>query len=522
MTNPTLISVPFANGGNKNTIQTTRQAGQDAQDATWTDGFPSVTMTPISAGGLPPKGLDFNGIFYALSDNVVHRLKGLSVQFSATYATAIGGYPVGSKLELNDGSAIVISTVANNMTDPNSSMTGWAYYSGSASIVNNLTSTDATRPLSAAQGKVLNDSKLNITDFQKQAAIISAASGTSDAITASYTPAITALTNGMSLFVRASAANTTATPTFTPNSGTIAAKTIVKGAGSALAAGDIAGGGHWIELQYDATLGKWVLLNPATGISISQASVSGVFSGLKISTVGISNYNSVITANSVVLKNSSGAAYLAQSVNVTGNINTVGANGLDTGTLAASTWYYVHVIYNPTTQTTAALFSLSATAPTLPSGYTFSARVGAVRTDSTANKYLLQTLQYGNRVQYAVLGGSNTVTLPAMASGVLGTWNSSVPTYVAVSVSGFVPPTAALINLKILKVLSGAGSNMGIAPNANYSGITTSNPPVYSGDGGSAAYDNSTVSFMLESANIYAYSSSASGLIQCLGWEDNL
>ena len=248
MSNPTLISVPFANGGNKNTIQTTRQVGQNAQDATWTDGFPSITMTPISAGGLPPKGLDFNGIFYALSDNVVHRLKGLSVQFSATYAAAIGGYPLNAKVELNDGSAIVQSTVANNMNDPNSSMTGWRIYSGYDVL----------------------DGKLNITDFQKQTAIISAASGTADAITASYTPAITVLSNGMSLFVRAASANTTTTPTFTPNSGTIAAKTIVKGNGLALAAGDIAGGGHWIELQYDATLDKWVLLNPATGVSSQQ------------------------------------------------------------------------------------------------------------------------------------------------------------------------------------------------------------------------------------------------------------
>lgn len=91
---------------------------------------------------------------------------------------------------------------------------------------------------------------------------ISAAGGTADAITGSYTPGITELINGMALYVRAGSANATTTPTFTPNSEAIAAKTIVKGAGSALAAGDIAGGGHWIELQYDAILDKWVLLNP--------------------------------------------------------------------------------------------------------------------------------------------------------------------------------------------------------------------------------------------------------------------
>lgn len=102
---------------------------------------------------------------------------------------------------------------------------------------------------------------------QNASAISSVAGGTADAITGSYTPGIAALTNGMALYVRATSANATTSPTFTPNSGTIAAKAIVKGAGSALVAGDIAGGGHWIELQYDSTLDKWVLLNPAKGIT---------------------------------------------------------------------------------------------------------------------------------------------------------------------------------------------------------------------------------------------------------------
>lgn len=106
---------------------------------------------------------------------------------------------------------------------------------------------------------------------QNASAISSAAGGTANAITGSYTPAITALTNGMTLYVRAASANATTTPTFTPNSGTIADKTIVKGNGVALVAGDIAGGGHWVELQYDLTLDKWVLLNPARGVNPSVA-----------------------------------------------------------------------------------------------------------------------------------------------------------------------------------------------------------------------------------------------------------
>jgi hypothetical protein len=109
---------------------------------------------------------------------------------------------------------------------------------------------------------------------------ISAAGGTADAISGAYTPGIAALTNGMTLYVRAASANATTTPTFTPNSGTIAAKTIVKGNGLALVAGDIAGVGHWIELQYDLTLDKWILLNPARGVtSVNRAFTSITTSG---------------------------------------------------------------------------------------------------------------------------------------------------------------------------------------------------------------------------------------------------
>jgi hypothetical protein len=89
------------------------------------------------------------------------------------------------------------------------------------------------------------------------------AGGTADAITADFTPNV-ALTNGTTVIVRASAANTTTAPTFAPDG--LTAKTIVKGNNLALVAGDIAGAGHWLELQYDATLDKWVLQNPAAGI----------------------------------------------------------------------------------------------------------------------------------------------------------------------------------------------------------------------------------------------------------------
>lgn len=89
------------------------------------------------------------------------------------------------------------------------------------------------------------------------------AGGTADAITADFTPNV-ALTNGTTVIVRAGAANATTTPTFTPDG--LTAKTIVKGNNLALVAGDIAGAGHWLEMNFDTTLDKWVLQNPAYGV----------------------------------------------------------------------------------------------------------------------------------------------------------------------------------------------------------------------------------------------------------------
>lgn len=158
---------------------------------------------------------------------------------------------------------------------------------------------------------------------------IGTAGGTADAITGSYTPAITALTNGMTLYVRAAAANATTTPTFTPNSGVIAAKQIVKGAGTALAAGDIAGAGHWIELQYDATLDKWVLLNPANGINSSTAaSIQGAFKNLQASATGTGATVSV-SADEIALETSGNSYVTRRGLSLSGALTASGANGLD-------------------------------------------------------------------------------------------------------------------------------------------------------------------------------------------------
>ena len=95
--------------------------------------------------------------------------------------------------------------------------------------------------------------------------MVAEAEGTSDALTGSFSPAIKELKNGLMVHVRAATKNTAANPTFRADQ--TGEKAIVKGNNLPLETGDIAGAGHWLEMQYDSQLDKWVLQNPAKGIS---------------------------------------------------------------------------------------------------------------------------------------------------------------------------------------------------------------------------------------------------------------
>lgn len=107
--------------------------------------------------------------------------------------------------------------------------------------------------------------------------------GAADAITATYSPVLTALVDGQLCHVRATAANATTTPTFAPNG--LTAHTIVKEGGSALALGDIVGDGHELILRYDLANTRWDLLNPSiTSLGVIQAGAfrrSGTAGGTK-------------------------------------------------------------------------------------------------------------------------------------------------------------------------------------------------------------------------------------------------
>ena len=156
MPNPDLIPEPFAQSGDKNTIPLERAIADPVYRASWKVGFPPDTRIPKDLGGEAPDGLDFNGLFNALSQAVVFLQKGNAYQFDASLAP----YPIGALVRSNDNLTTYQSTVPNNSNNPNSNMTGWRVYNGSGFIVDNLTTNDSAKALSAKQGKVLQDNKL--------------------------------------------------------------------------------------------------------------------------------------------------------------------------------------------------------------------------------------------------------------------------------------------------------------------------------------------------------------------------
>ena len=327
---PGKLTLPFANGGGKNTIPVASQIGITPGAASLTDGFPPLTRTPLAAGGVPPSGLDMNGILYELSAILRWTNAGGGYVYDSTFTNDanVGGYPKGARILRSDGTGYWFNTTDGNTVDPEANAiaaiaAGWVpdftngvaavamtnsnvtlaplqygkpviVISGALStnlslifptgvvgewtVINNTTGPYAvTCKTSAGTGVAVNSAQLlvgdgvniyngNLDAVASLGANVGTAGGTADAITVTFGTNLRAWAqiSGIPFWVRAGSVNATSTPTLAANG--LAAMTIVKGANAQLVAGDIAGPGHWLLFQYDSTLGKVVLLNPATGV----------------------------------------------------------------------------------------------------------------------------------------------------------------------------------------------------------------------------------------------------------------
>lgn len=129
-TAPTPIVIGFAEVGNKNPIPVPSQIGVIAGAASYSDGFPPLTMTPLVEGGVPPAGLDMNGILFMVSNYCAWLQSGGQFQYSATFVTQNTGYQVGAILQsATDPARFYLNALADNAANPDSDLTGWIPYS---------------------------------------------------------------------------------------------------------------------------------------------------------------------------------------------------------------------------------------------------------------------------------------------------------------------------------------------------------------------------------------------------------
>lgn len=345
---------------------------------------------------------------------------------------------------------------------------------------------------------------------------------------AADSPTISAYTDVSPVFGFIAAATNTGAVTLSVSG--VGGRNVYKNNGAtALVAGDFIVGRLYF-VSFNAALnsgaGGWVVNNPGATAATAGA-VQGTRQGLSITNLSQSNPDKQVGIGATSLSVSDGASNFTTllGVSAAADITVSGANGLDTGSAASSTWYAIYIIYNPSTLATAALLSTNFTLPTLPTGYTQYARIGAIRTDGSTNFF--DILQKDNVAQYVISASGNTLVPPNIANGALGTFSQTAPTLASASVTSVVPSTASEIHVVAANQYNaGAASFVLVAPSTSWGGANRGPAgsaslvyPIYLSSGAGA---NAAAWILLESTAIAWAASAAGGAISCLGWKDNL
>lgn len=144
---PTKIPLPFAynaGAGYINTIPTASQIGITNGKASLADGFPPLTFTAISAGGIPPFGADVNGILNEVTAITQWQQAGGFFVYDSAFSTTISGYPKGAILQSANRAGLWVSTAENNTTNPDTGGAGWTSLAFEGSQAITVTTADVT------------------------------------------------------------------------------------------------------------------------------------------------------------------------------------------------------------------------------------------------------------------------------------------------------------------------------------------------------------------------------------------
>lgn len=171
--------------------------------------------------------------------------------------------------------------------------------------------------------------------------------------------------------------------------------------------------------------------------------------GLKISNDSVAPDTIVNVAIGSIL-DSTGVFQLENDAVLSADIGVSGLNGLDTGAVAASKVYALHLIADPITFLPMGLmFSLSATAPLMPFGYSAFALLGYVVTDSSSD-ILLGNWSAGNSARRQFVYDAPIIALSAGAA----------TSYTGVALTVFVPAVAdTQVAVNMLFAANAAGNS---------------------------------------------------------------
>lgn len=284
--------------------------------------------------------------------------------------------------------------------------------------------------------------------------------GAANVYTVAYTPAISALSNGVPLRFKAKTANNGAS-TFSQNGGP--AKALVGLGLAALQGGEIVADGI-CTVVYSATLDKAILLSCtggalaiAPGIKSQHALQLGQVSGIVGQARNARMYMSAasasgtFTADEVIVETAlGGLRYCVSGVNKIINLVSAGAGGMDTGAAPASGFVGIYLIYNPVLAVSA-LLAVNANAAighvyggaNMPAGYTASGLIAVLPTN--ASSQFLPAFLRDRKVSFAARSAISTAT------------QAVTPT--ALSISALVPPNAISIT-GVMGLNSSAASNL--------------------------------------------------------------
>ena len=175
-----------------------------------------------------------------------------------------------------------------------------------------------------------------------------------------------------------------------------------------------------------------------------------VFSWVTVSTVTISSGS---------CRNSTDLFNIINGGTLTADITNSGANGLDTGSEAGSTSYFCHIIADTSgVKTVASLLSLSATSPTLPSGYDVFRRIGWVKNNSSSAFGFFNC--NGNDRNRRYILGDEISNLNPLSGG-------TATAYTNVDLSSFMPSTSTYALLVINYLPNAAANVFRVRPNGS-------------------------------------------------------